>query len=934
MFILLCVLVFAASALMAGGQPMTTSHNTVPVPGSRDEVIYWEEDFENGIGDWTFVDETSPTDWEEWRHLSTEGAYSGNSWWMGDEAIGGYTNHRYVVLDTPEITIPTGTPALTFMMSYWMEDIGGTDPYDAWDGFNIRASTDGGSTWEVISGTPAYSADSFYSFGYEFGEGEGIAGYGGSSNGWVSASFPLTDYAGQDIKIRFAFASDPAACTNDTGGSTDWFGVRVDDIDVAGVFQSNGDGAAGDTQMVPGYAGTVSGNFWEISDAMAHEGTYSAHCPVEPSLENSLISPVVSLPALDELYFGYWLYCDMLDSDGNDDNSLEDYFMVYVKPVDDTDWTRLHYLFNGGTTGGVYSEWTDVNQEWVSLNLSWQTDATADISEFAGEDVQFRFHIKTDDNDDGGVGDGTYFDEIIVYSPVFLPSPTDVTAEVNDEYQVELDWVNPMAGGGEGWINWDDGTNFQQIGTDAAADIFVVARFDATDLLPYLGSSITSIKFFPCEANCVYTIKIWDTGTTELLSQDVTNPTIDAWNEVTLDSPLEIALGDELWIGYEANTQQGHPCGCDAGPSVVGKGSWIKQGTGTWSELPDVGATLDYNWNIQAFVDAPDGARPLTRDITGYNVYRSTESGVYDTPVVTINDPEETEYVDTDPDEFAVNYYVITAVYDEGESPVSDEVMVFVLAPSAVIYNYDDGGAEDGYQPGTGTFAANLFECYVHPSVNYVTLRYLLVYFDAVEDWDAIIKVWDNDGESGMPGTELATFLFDNALITAGEWSYIPLETPLQVEDGSFYIGMQGVPNAPTLGVDESAGGHSYVNTGEWALIDDTYMIRAVIDTGTGVGDEVILPVDRLTAVNSPNPFNPTTTVKFNLPLAGQTDIKVYNLRGQLVKTLASDTMSAGPHSLVWNGDDNTGRPCSSGLYFLRINSASGDLTRKMMLLK
>jgi hypothetical protein len=83
--------------------------------------------------------------------------------------------------------------------------------------------------------------------------------------------------------IRFAFASDPAGCTDDSQGSTDWFGVRLDNIDVAGVFSTNGDGAAGDSQMIPGYEMEVSGDFWEVCDKIAYSGTMSAHCPVEPN---------------------------------------------------------------------------------------------------------------------------------------------------------------------------------------------------------------------------------------------------------------------------------------------------------------------------------------------------------------------------------------------------------------------------------------------------------------------------------------------------------------------------------------------------------------------------------------------------------------------------------------------------------------------------
>ncbi|MDY6915494.1 MAG: hypothetical protein SVM86_04180, partial [Candidatus Cloacimonadota bacterium] len=114
---------------------------------NRDMNILFEEGFEEGMGDWTTIDATSPTDWNEEWHLSTEGAYEGNSWWMGDEELGGYTNHRYLVLDTPALTLSSSAPELSFMFSMNCEDPGVSDPYDAWDGANIRISTDGGESW-------------------------------------------------------------------------------------------------------------------------------------------------------------------------------------------------------------------------------------------------------------------------------------------------------------------------------------------------------------------------------------------------------------------------------------------------------------------------------------------------------------------------------------------------------------------------------------------------------------------------------------------------------------------------------------------------------------------------------------------------------------------------------------------------------------------
>ncbi|MDP8210238.1 MAG: immune inhibitor A, partial [Candidatus Stygibacter australis] len=233
---------------------------------ARDFITITEEDFEGGIGDWEYYDETAPTDWNEAWHISDVGAYDGDSWWMGDEELGGYTDHRYLILDTPTLTLAADSPELNFMFALSCEDVGGDPPYNAWDGANVRISTDGGSTWTPIEGTPAYNGSSFYSFGYEFNEGVGIPGWGSSTEwvAWTEANFDLSAYAGDSVKLRFAFASDPAYSTGD---DPDMFGFKLDDIEIdtdAGQFVSDGDGAAGDAQMVPGYGGAVVGNLWHV----------------------------------------------------------------------------------------------------------------------------------------------------------------------------------------------------------------------------------------------------------------------------------------------------------------------------------------------------------------------------------------------------------------------------------------------------------------------------------------------------------------------------------------------------------------------------------------------------------------------------------------------------------------------------------------------
>lgn len=85
---------------------------------------------------------------------------------------------------------------------------------------------------------------------------------------------------------------------------------------------------------------------------------------------------------------------------------------------------------------------------------------------------------------------------------------------------------------------------------------------------------------------------------------------------------------------------------------------------------------------------------------------------------------------------------------------------------------------------------------------------------------------------------------------------------------------------------------------------------------------------------NYPNPFNPTTTIMYSVPKDGEVKLHIYNLKGQLVKILVSESKKSGSYKITWNGDDQSGNRVSSGLYFTRIESNGKALTNKMLMLK
>ncbi len=234
------------------------------------------EDFEDGNMDgWVSEDGTAtPPMW----HQTTVNAYDGQSWAMNDPELGnsgGYLDHWYQTLDSPALTLPTGGGnTLTFMQNRNIEGTAGAEPpYDGWDGTNVRISNDTGVTWEVLTNpTPAYNSTSMYSFGFEFNEGAGIPGWGGVSPGWEAVSFPIpASYDGQEVMIRWAFASDPAYSTPD---DPTMFGWVIDDIDVAGVLTNDGETNEGwvAASQVP-----IAGDLWHVA--------FVAELPAPISLE-------------------------------------------------------------------------------------------------------------------------------------------------------------------------------------------------------------------------------------------------------------------------------------------------------------------------------------------------------------------------------------------------------------------------------------------------------------------------------------------------------------------------------------------------------------------------------------------------------------------------------------------------------------------------
>ncbi len=127
---------------------------------------------------------------------------------------------------------------------------------------------------------------------------------------------------------------------------------------------------------------------------------------------------------------------------------------------------------------------------------------------------------------------------------------------------------------------------------------------------------------------------------------------------------------------------------------------------------------------------------------------------------------------------------------------------------------------------------------------------------------------------------------------------------------------------------------HNAPNTGTAEVV--------LLGTGSpvvGIADGSQVPLRFDISSNYPNPFNPTTTIKYQLPHQSEVKLAIYNLLGQEVRTLVNGVVSAGYHEILWDAQDETGKSVSSGLYIYRFQAtssgkASFEKVHKMILLK
>jgi hypothetical protein len=99
-------------------------------------------------------------------------------------------------------------------------------------------------------------------------------------------------------------------------------------------------------------------------------------------------------------------------------------------------------------------------------------------------------------------------------------------------------------------------------------------------------------------------------------------------------------------------------------------------------------------------------------------------------------------------------------------------------------------------------------------------------------------------------------------------------------------------------------------------------------------GLDANIPVAFSLSQNYPNPFNPSTTIEFQVHLAGETSLDIYDLSGRIINTLMHEYLAPNRYSVVWDGRDISGRLVPSGIYIYSIISGIQHEAKRMVFLK
>ncbi len=923
--------------------------------------------------------------WHSSDHNSDAIGGDGENFWCADEEeVGGYLDSWIQYLDTPPVTVGAGGE-FSASVYYAIEDpagasVGGSCT-DGWDAANIRISTDGGNSWDLLedSANP-YHFDCGYGWiwndeAYDTGGSLNhlAAGWGGQSGRWKDFSANLSAYAGEEVIVRFAFGSDPAYSTIDDGSIT---GFQVDNLlisDNSGtLFSSNGE----DISPL-----SVSGEVWV--DQFYDYGSCTDERPGCSDWEEYL-------PGMP---FNGNVFLDITDFAGKD--VIVRIQSRYDENHDGGQGDGLHiddfkiYKISGGNYPapmGLAAEPgdTEVSLSWNDMNASGTADfifdndnvtnsiqmSTEGASAWAGERIDLAgastvnslsiYNVNAAGTSVSIAGFGalgtlinnepTYTEDVVLSSSGW--NTINVSGwDFNNAYIVAHQFTyDILAGLDESAV---PSTNSMVLFQGGSWDLWSVAGASVGDgewgiraNVTYEGANVTYNVYRDgaSVASGLSSNSHTDTGLTN-------NVTYEYTVSATYSDGEESGESDPATATPFANSvhEEAHDDGSFESDFNAGSGNFSAVRYNAISSGEDI---VRFKWHqtgtggafyIKIFED--DGGMPgseiystvqASGNSDGWNDKDLSAQGLNVTGAFWVGTKEFSSSkpfgLDTDSNA-GVSYQRTGSSGDWTQ--VNGNLAYRILLDCGD--NCDEEGCtndpgdvnEDGtvnildiVQVANHVLGGGLVDCGLEAAdLNGDGMVNIL---DIVQIVNVILEGRDIDAASAIIINDGASF----NIIADGYIGGVQMtlthgsDFELNLTKDALYAKSVTEGNKTTLIVVVPEGEEIFSYEGKFEISE---MIIANSHSEVAVS----MPADFNLSAAYPNPFNPSTTVNLQVPMQAVVSVQVYDLSGRMISSLLSGVQAQGNYSLTWNAADQ-----ASGMYLIRAEMADQVSVQKILLLK
>ena len=851
--------------------------------------IYYFSDFEDNDG---YLLSNNPSGWQWGAPTSGPGsAHSGSNVW-GTILGGDYPTNSNFTLDT---TIPVGVVSTAYMLEFWHW----YDIESSYDGGNVKVSTDDGASWAVITPLTGYTGTANTANPLS---GEPI--FCGHDQGfWELVEFDLSAFVGENILVRWHFGSD---------SSVQYPGWYIDDVRIyeqafgalEGYVTDFGLGnPIADAEITIGlYSGISEADGYYFIDGIV-TGTYDVTCVSEYFLPAFIGDVVIeaSITTTQDI--------DMLWSEvAVDVTDLTSYL-----PPDDME-VQTFTITNDGPGDLEYS-----------ISLEFPAEVSIRTFEPVHTSVTPRVLVKN--------GEGS--ESSMEYSPM----ETQVTGNLTDEIWDVQGSFRPIDASGV----------VSQAGMEFDGTYFYCPVWNSADICKYdidgnhvetfQVPGVSSTRDLAYDGQYMYggssssQIYCWDPATYSLIT--TINSSQGLYRAIAYDSDNDGFLGNN-WDGdivctaRDGSTIYTIPALAIASLygmaydniSAGGPFLWVFAQSGSGAEIHQIdiasGSPTGVMHNVLAdFPSAgiagglwtsPDyvsGTLTIGGLVQGEDAFMyelcETENWVMVTNNASGTVPGNGGTIE------------VEVQFDATELLIGEEFTADLL-----IHNNSNYGRGDDYViPVTLIISGNI------PPVNLAVDEELALFtWDTPPGSDRTDPGNDKNGKISLNNNEnLRDLLGYNVFLD-------DMGTSIGTTTENYW---QYDITQLTIGDDYVAGVSAVYDDGESEVQEFPFTYL-----GTDAG--IIIPLVTELRNNFPNPFNPVTQIAFSLKEYSRVQITIYNIRGQLVKTLVDEQREANNYTVTWNGTDDSSKSVSSGVYFYKMVS-EGNVGRytsakKMILMK